>query len=126
MGEKRDEVSPVNGPPVDRPSTKKGGYGKDTPHSMKVKSRQQAVDVTTIDVDNASLLQEEIKVVALLGTDVKISSVSSINNMGTSTMSYYVSSIHELDDGELIQLKVNDGIWLHGRVSDVTIFWWRH
>lgn len=108
---KREDVSPVvGGSPVNRPSTKKVGYGKSTPPSMK---REEML----FEHENG------IKVVAdgmesLTATDdVEANLTLSVS----SPPSCIISSIDELDHGELILVKGGECKWYHARVTDVDI-----
>lgn len=58
----------------------------------------------------------EYRMESLTATDVVEANLTS---SVSSPPSFTISSIDDLDFGELIRVKVNDNMWLHGRVSDV-------
>ena len=111
-GEKRGGISPVIGSPNNRQSTKKPGFNVQTPPSMK-----------RGETEKEMFFEAEGGIEVVAGGIESFTAADDVETNFTSSVSpsCIISSIDDLDYGDLIKVKSGECKWEHARVTDVEV-----
>ena len=113
LGEKWEGgVSPAVGSPDNRQSTKKPGFNVQTPPSMKMGETEKEM-----------FFEEEGGIEVVAGGMESLTAADDVETNLTSSVSpsCIISSIDDLEYGDLIKVKSGECKWEHARVTDVEV-----